>query len=156
PAKETSFFDGIDTTIPGIYRALKKTPPTAADAALAAIDREVKAAVQAFKWTDPSASVPALARALAATRSATKQLGGDPDVAYVLTLKERQIADAIHTCLGVSLTAIAQPAGTPEASGPFNAGPVAMAPVIPGQTFDVRTTFVDRSPVEAASVRVTL
>ena len=156
PAEETSFFDGIDTTIPGIYRALRKTPPAEAGALLSAIDREVKAAVQAFKWTDPSAAAPALARALSATRTATKQLGSDPDVAYMLGLKERQIADAVHGCLGVSLTAIAQPAGTPEATGPFNAGPVAMAPVVPGQTFDVRTVFVDRSPVEATSVRVNL
>jgi LmbE family N-acetylglucosaminyl deacetylase len=156
PAKETSFFDGIDTTIPGIYRALKKTAPAGADALLSAIDREVKAAVQTFKWTDPSASAPALARALSATRAATKQLGNDPDVAHVLALKERQIADAVHACLGISLTAISQPAGTPEATGPFNPGPVAMTPVTPGQTFDVRTVFIDRSPVEATAVRVTL
>ena len=156
PAKETSFFDGIDTTIPGLYRALKKTPPAGADGLLSAIDREVKAAVQAFKWTDPSASAPALARALSATRAATKQLGADPDVAHLLVLKEQQIEDAMHACLGISLTAIAQPAGTQEVAGPFNPGPAAMAPVVPGQTFDVRTVFVDRSPVDAAQVRVTL
>ena len=40
PAKETSFFDGIDVTIPGIYRALRTTAPAGADAALQAIDRE--------------------------------------------------------------------------------------------------------------------
>ncbi len=53
PAKETSFFDGIDTTIPGLYRALRKTPPAGADAALEAIDREVKAAVDSFRMTEP-------------------------------------------------------------------------------------------------------
>ncbi len=154
PSKEASFFDGIDTTLPGIYRALRKTPPDVADALLTAIDREVKTAVQAFKWTEPSAAVPALARALGATRTAMTQLGTDPDVARLLTLEEQQIADAIHAALGVSFTAIAQPAGTPEASGPFNAGPVAMAAVTPGQTIDVRTVFVNRSPVEVTSVRV--
>jgi LmbE family N-acetylglucosaminyl deacetylase len=154
PSKETSFFDGIDITLPGIYRALRKTPRAGADALLSAIDREVKTARQAFKWTAPSAAVPALTRALRATRTATKQLGIDPDVARLLALKERQIADAIHSSLGVSFTAIAQPAGTPEATGPFNAGPVAMAPVTPGQTVDVRTVFVNRSPVEVTSVRM--
>ena len=154
PAKETSFFDGIDTTLPGIYRALRKTPPDGADALLTAIDREVKTAVQAFKWTEPSAAVPALARALRATRTATAPLGADPDVARLLAIKERQIADAIHAALGVSFTAIAQPAGTPEATGPFNAGPVAMTAATPGQTVDVRTLFVNRSPVEVTSVRV--
>ena len=156
PAKEASFFDGIDTTLPGIYRALRKTPPDEAGALLTAIDREVKTAVQAFRWTEPSAAVPALARALRATRTAITQLGTDPDVARLLTLEEQQIADAIHAALGVSFTAIAQPAGTPEASGPFNAGPVAMAAVTPGQTIDVRTVFVNRSPVEVTSVRVSV
>ena len=80
----------------------------------------------------------------------------DPDVARLLTLKERQIADAIHASLGVSFTAIAQPTGTQEASGPFNAGPVAMAAVTPGQTIDVLTTFVNRSLVDVPSVRVKL
>ena len=112
--------------------------------------------MQAFKWTEPSAAVPALARALRATRTATAELGADPDVARLLTLKERQIADAIHASLGLSFTAIAQPAGTPEATGPFNAGPVAMAAVTPGQTIEVRTVFVNRSPVEVTSVRVNL
>ena len=154
PSKEASFFDGIDTTLPGIYRALRKPPPDVADALLTAIDREVKTAVQAFKWTEPSAAVPALARALGATRTAIAQLGTDPDVARLLTLEEQQIADAIHAALGISFTAIAQPAGTPEASGPFNAGPVAMAAATPGQTIDVRTVFVNRSPVEVTSVRV--
>ena len=154
PAKDSSFFDGIDTTLPGMYRALRKTPPESAEALLTAIDREVKTAVQAFRWTDPSAAVPALARALRATRTATTTLGTDPDVARLLTLKERQIADAIHAALGVSFTAIAQPAGTPEATGPFNAGPVAMAAVTPGQTIDVRTVFVNRSAVDVTSVRV--
>ena len=156
PSRETSFFDGIDTTLPGVYRALGKTPPDGADALLAAIDREVKTAVQAFKWTEPSAAVPALARALGATRTATTQLGADPDVARLLAIKERQIADAIHASLGVSFTAIAQPTGTEEATGPFNAGPVAMPAVTPGQTIDVRTVFVNRSPAEVRSVRVNL
>ena len=77
PAKETSFFDGIDVTIPGIYRALRKTAPAGAEAALQAIDREVASAVHDFRMIDPAASAPALARALAATRSAQRQLGAD-------------------------------------------------------------------------------
>lgn len=156
PSREGSFFDGIDTTLPGIYRALRTTPPHSADELLTTIDREVKAAAQAFRWTEPSAAVPALARALRATRIATAELGTDPDVGRLLTLKERQIADAIHASLGVRFTAIAQPTGIQDATGPFNAGPVAMAAVTPGQTIDVRTVFVNRSPVDVTSVRVML
>ena len=145
PAKETTFFDGIDTTLPGVYRALRKTAPASAESLLTAVDREIQTAVDAFRFDDPSAAVPALARALAATRRAAEGLGTDPDIRFVLDSKEQQIADAIHRALGISLTAIAQPAGTPEATGPFNAGPPAMPPVVPGQTFEVRTVFANRS-----------
>ena len=156
PEKEKSFFDGIDTTLPGLYRALGKPAPAGADGSLTAIDREVKAAIQAFRMTEPSASVPALARALAATREATTQLGNDPDVKLILETKERQIADAINAALGVSLVAVAQPTDTPEATGPFSPGPPAMGPVVPGQIFEVRTTFANRSPIELTDVRLSV
>ena len=71
----------------------------------------------------------------------------------MLGVKERQIADAIHAALGISLTAMAQPAGTPEATGPFNAGPPAMPAVVPGQTFEVRTVFVNRGRIEVTGPR---
>ena len=76
-----AFSTGSTTTIPGIYKALRKPAPAGADAALQAIDRAVASAVQSFRMIDPSAAAPALARALAATREAQRQLGGDPDVA---------------------------------------------------------------------------
>jgi hypothetical protein len=156
PAKEKTFFDGIDTTLPGLYRALHKTAPSGAERLLTAIDREIQAAFEAFKFNDPSSAAPALARALAATRAALEQLGADADVRFTLDLKERQISDAIHAALGTSLTAIAQPAGTPDGTGPFNAGPPAMPAVVPGQTFEVRTVFVNRGRVEVARPRVAI
>jgi LmbE family N-acetylglucosaminyl deacetylase len=156
PAKEKTFFDGIDTTLPGLYRALRKTPPAGAEPLLMAIEREVQTAYESFTFTDPSAAAPALARALSATRAARTELGSDPDVGFGLGVKERQIADAIHAVLAISLTATAQPAGTPESSGPFNAGPPAMAAVVPGQTFEVRTVFANRSRLEIENVRTTI
>jgi LmbE family N-acetylglucosaminyl deacetylase len=156
PAKEESFFDGIDTTITGIYRALRKSPPSSADALLSAIDRDTREAVSAFKFTDPSSSAPSLARALAATRTALAQLGADPDVKFLLELKAQQIADAMHATLGIHLTAVAQPAGTPESTGPFSPGPPAMAAVIPGQAFEVRTVFAGRGGTSIAPGRIAL
>lgn len=156
PAREASFFDGIDTTIPGLYRALRRTAPAGAQAALETIDREVQAAVQNFRMVDPSASTPALARALAATRTALTQPGTDPDVAFLLTVKEQQLQRAIRATLGISFTALAQPGGPREPAGPVapTARPAAMPPVIPGQAFEVRTTFVNRSPVVVKNVQV--
>ena len=144
PDREQSFFDGIDTTIPGLYRMLQRDAPDNAAALLTAIDREIGGAVRAFTVANPSASAPALARALTATREAARVLGRDPDVVHVLSIKEQQLASAMHAVLGVRLEALAQPGGAAAPTGPFTPLPV-MPPVVPGQTFSVRTTFAARA-----------
>ena len=108
--------------------------------------------------TEPSAAVPALSRALAVTRVAAGQPGVDPDVAFTLNVKARQMQDAITAALGIAFTAVAQPAGTPKPSGAFAvfAGPVVMSPLVPGQSFEVRTLFTNRSPIAVGRVRVKL
>ena len=140
PAKETGFFDGIDTTIPGIYGALRRTPPPGAAALLAAIDREIASAVQAFKMNDPSASAPALARALAATRTAAKELANDPDIVHLLLIKAEQIQQAIDASLGIAFTAVAQVAG----------------PIVPGQKLEIATQFTNRSAISVTSPALAL
>jgi hypothetical protein len=155
PARETSFFDGIDVTIPGMYRALRQTAPAEAQAALEAIDREVQSAVQSFRLVDPSASAPALARALAATRVALTRPGTDPDVAFQLRVKEEQLQRAIRATLGVSFTALAQPGGLQDQAGRGGPPrPATIGPVVPGQTFDVRTTFVNQSGIAVKDVQL--
>ena len=158
PAREASFFDGIDTTVSGLYKALRKPAPAGAESALATIERDISAAVDAFKMTDPSASVPSLARALSATRVAARQLGSDPDVKLLLDVKERQIQDAIDTALGIVLTGTAEPVGTQEPAGPFApfAAPAVMPPVVAGQTFVVRTEATNRSTTTVQAMQVAL
>ena len=72
--RRRSFFDGIDTSIPGLFSAIRRPAPAGAPALLSAIDVEVRAAIAAFSMQNPSASVPALARGLAATRAAIDAL----------------------------------------------------------------------------------
>jgi LmbE family N-acetylglucosaminyl deacetylase len=156
PEKEEAFFDGIDTSLAGLYRTLGREAPPAADRLLAAISREIEAAVEAFSITNPSAAAAALARALGATRTASRELGEDTDVAHTLELKAQQIADAIHAALGIRLTAIAQRVGTPESTGPFAAGPPPMGPVVPGQSFEVRATFTHRGTEPVRSVALAI
>jgi LmbE family N-acetylglucosaminyl deacetylase len=154
-AKEQSFFDGIDSTLPGIYRTLGKTAPAGTVETLTAVAGEIDAAVRAFSFTKPSASAPALARALGLLRRAIAGTR-DEDVAFTLRAKERQAIEALDAVLGIALTAVAQPTGTPEPTGPFNPGPAAMPPVVPGQRFDVNVTFVNRSGVDVRDVRISL
>jgi hypothetical protein len=153
PAREESFFDGIDTTIPGLYRALGQTPPPVVARALAALDASIRDAITAFTLTDPSATVPALATALEAVTTAIVQENEHLDVKAALVVKKRQIADAIHAALGVSLTGIAQPEGASQA-GAFGAGVAPMPPVVPGQVFNVRATFVNPSSIEITRVHI--
>src|SRR5262252_465946 len=84
PARETSFFDGIDTTLPGLFAMLGRAEPAGARDLLIAIDSHVKDAVRSFSMNDPSACVPALARGLAATRAAIARLAGEPDAIFAL------------------------------------------------------------------------
>ena len=154
PAKEQSLFDGIDTTLRGLYRALRRAPPAGAESRLDAIQRELEAAKASFTFINPSASVPALTRAWQLLGQALDALGTDADVKHVLQGERRQVEEAIHAALGISFTAIAQPFGTPEPSGFFAAGPPPMAPVVPGSTFDTRVTFVNRSAVALQDVRL--
>jgi LmbE family N-acetylglucosaminyl deacetylase len=158
-AKEESFFEGIDTTIPGLFKTLGRTAPAGVDALLQTIDREVTNAVAAFSVMNPSATIPSLARGLKATRDALGALGAsEPDAAFILKIKERQFESAITAALGVDFKAMAQPAGVPEATGPFAefAPPPTMAAPVPGQAFEVRAFFTNRSPVEVTMRGISL
>lgn len=154
--KEESFFDGLDVTLPGLYRTLGRTAPAGATDTLTALAREIDAALQAFTPTKPSAAAAPLSRALTLVREVLTSTKTDEDVALVLRRKEQQLAEAMEAVLGISLTAVAQPTGTPEGSGPFNAGPPPMPPVTPGQRFDVAATFVNRSDAGVREVRISL
>ena len=76
--------------------------------------------------------MPALARGLKATRDAIERLASDPDVVFILKVKEQQFQDAINAALGVELSAVAQSPSHRRSE---------FGPVVPGQTFDVRTSL---------------
>jgi LmbE family N-acetylglucosaminyl deacetylase len=152
PAEEHSFFDGIPTRLAAVFSLSGRPVPEPIRPVLDDMERQVESALEAFTVHDPSASVPALARGLAATREAIRLAAGEPDVAFILQAKERQFAEAIHTALGLELTAIAQPAGVPEPSGPYAAymPPPTLGPVVAGQTFEVVARLTNRGHVEIA------
>jgi LmbE family N-acetylglucosaminyl deacetylase len=155
PAKETSFFDAIDTHITGLFAAVQHPPPAGGAAALQSIQKEVDAAVAAFKLDDPGAAVPALARGLTATRRAIPFVAQDPDAAQMLRTKEQQFADAIHAALGIDFAAIAQPPGSQASTSPFAPAPT-LEPVVPGETFDVNLRLTNRgaAPIELVELGV--
>jgi len=158
PDRETGFFDGTDTSVSGIFRAIGRPEPSDAGPLLAAIAREAASALQAFKQSEPGASVPALARGLTATRDAIKRLAAEPDVVFMLRIKEQQFQDAINAAMGIDLTAVARRSGIDEAAGQVaGAAPAPpFGPVVAGQTFEVRATFTTRASAGASAVDVSL
>jgi LmbE family N-acetylglucosaminyl deacetylase len=124
PVRERSFFDGIDTTIPGLFSMIRRPAPAGAAPSLGAIDASVRSAVAAFSMQNPSACVPALASGLAATRAAISALAVEPDAVFVLRIKEQQFMDAINAALGLEFEALAS-----------------TGPVVPGQRFAVASSI---------------
>jgi LmbE family N-acetylglucosaminyl deacetylase len=82
--KEESFFDGIDTSIPGLFKAIGRPAPAGVEPLLAEIDKSVRTAVDTFRGNDPSAVVPALASGLKATRDAIARSGSEPEAEFLL------------------------------------------------------------------------
>jgi hypothetical protein len=158
PARERDVFDGIDTTLPGLFGALRRPEPAGAAARLAAIESSVGRAMAAFNLADPSACVPALAEGLAATRAAIAALDGEADAVRILRVEESRFEHAIATALGVDFTAMAQPAGVAEPAGPFAmfAPPPVMAPPVPGDRFEVRARLTNRGRVPMTPIAIDL
>jgi LmbE family N-acetylglucosaminyl deacetylase len=152
PDREETFFDGIDTNLTGLFSALGRPAPPGAREALAAIEKEVDAAFESLRLQQPEAVVPALARGLAATRTAIETVATEPDAAYVLATKERQFQNAIRAALGLTFTARARPADYEDPRGrfAFYAPPPTLEPVTPGQSFAIRAELVNPSGVEMA------
>ena len=158
PPKERGFFDGIDTSIPALFRTLGREAPAGVDPLLGSIDGSIKQATAAFRGSDPSAIVPLLAAGLTATREAIVRSGSEPEAVFLLRRKEAQFVEAINTALGIHFEAVAQPAGIPAPAGPGAAfaQPPALDAVVPGQAFEIRTTFANRAPVEIVLDGVTI
>ena len=158
PDKEQGFFDGIDTTLSGLFKTLGRPAPAGGAEAIAAIEKEVAAAVAAFKVTDTSACVPALARGLKATRDALKVVASEPEAVFLLKVKEQQFQDAITTALGVDFAADARPAGLPEPTGPFAAfaPPPTMGAAVAGQKLEIRAQLTNRGGVAITPTEIAL
>lgn len=161
PDKETSIFDGIDTSYAGLFKTLGRTTPAGVDATLAAIDAAIAGAISTFKFTEPASAAPALAEGLSLTREVMAKSADEPEVTHVLRIKERQFQDAISAALGLELTAIADPSPKPSPdSGGRGGGRGAIATMtapVPGQTFGVNVRVTNRGtmPIELGSILLT-
>ena len=139
-AKEASVFDGLAVSI----EAAIGTPGRR-------LDEIVARAMGDFRMQDPSAVVPGLIDGLKLTRELAIA-ATDAEARFLLAIKERQFQDAINSALGMELSAVAQPAGLaePTGPGPAFAPPAIMAAPVAGQVFEVRARLANRGGTTVA------
>ncbi len=148
-AHERDFFDGLETSLSAAYQLLGGDEPDGASAQLRLIAEEANAALHAFRFTDPAAAAPAVARGLAATRDARRATANEA-VAFLLQVKERQFEAALAATLGLELNAVAEPPGTTPPSGPYAefAPPATLRAMTSGASLDIAATLVNQSETD--------
>ena len=112
-SSETSIFDGLDTSIPGLP-ALMGLPAGTLRAELSAVDALARQASREFQAREPQRIVPVLAEGLKATRAARAALpsAAGPaevraDVDFVLARKETDFVEALAQAAGIVVDPLA-------------------------------------------------
>lgn len=144
---EEGFFDGLDTSISGIFALTGETPPAGSVELAKAIEGHVEDAIMAYDVSAPALVAADLAQGLQKTRALLAMLAAESEAAFLLRIKEEQFAHAIHTALGVQLTATATPLNAPGGT---------MSAVVPGQQFHVEMRFLALATVPVANVSLAL
>ncbi len=138
---EKDFFDGIDTTLPGLAVRLgneeSKVPRLRTE--LRQIAGQVAVATEAAKGNDPSAAAPTLGKVLAGIERAHIEVSKSTieplaknDLLGRLAEKRVQAQTALNEALNVTLEAVAS---STDAKGSVPTEPEAMTTVSPGQEF---------------------
>ena len=173
PAKESSMFDGIDTSLAGIATYLPAAEQPALRQRLQAMTAHIDAATRGYNTNDPTACAGALAQALQAARALIAELSARPtddahyNALHELQTKEAQLETALNQSLGVTLLAVVQPDGNVHGTngpmGPVDAASAAAysanasTTVIAGQTFAVNVHIADqgKQPIAIDAVQLT-
>jgi LmbE family N-acetylglucosaminyl deacetylase len=171
--KEKSFFDGIDTSLPGIAASASGDTKFLKDG-LAEIVKDVASAVEHYRPERPSDIADFLAHGLQTTQKLIAQVQtsslaepGKSDVLFELNVKERQFEKALAASLEVSFEAIVagenpgggrgrgqQPPAQSSTEAAFNAARGVLAGrgggptftiAIPGQSFNVETQIYNQN-----------
>lgn len=165
-ARESSFFSGIDTSIPGIADLAPANDAAALRAELSQINAEVESAIHSYSAVQPDRIAPQLAAGMRLTESliesVTNNASLDPtaryNILFELNVKKSQFNQALGEALGIHSEALVAPIH-PSGSGPYAAfagSGDTVQNVIAGQPFGVVARIADRSslPVTIESARL--
>lgn len=159
--KETSFFDGVDTSLPGIA-ALAKDDPGFVKQGLQQISDLVEKASTAFAPQEPEKIAPTLAAGLKAVNDLISRVEASGlseqsryNVLHELRVKQAQFNNAVAEALGLSVLATVAPER--EATGffaRFMGLQESFQVAIPGQHFQVNVRVANQSsaPLQVSSV----
>jgi LmbE family N-acetylglucosaminyl deacetylase len=160
-AKEQSYFDGIDTTVPGIA-TLAKGPHPFLTTGLAAIANTVQQATRTYRPSQPQQLVPLLAQGLKQTQLLMHQLDASSltaeekyNIHHELTVKAAQFNDALVEALGIQLTAVVTPANPERGRNGFATDAQdTITAAVPGQPLGVTAYLTNpgHQPVQIKSV----
>jgi LmbE family N-acetylglucosaminyl deacetylase len=180
--QESSFFDGIDVSLPGIATLAGTEEHQFLTQGLATINGLVEQALKTYSASDPSTIAPLLAQGLKATDALVGQVSASPlsadakyNVLHELRTKQAQFNDALTLALGLSLSATItdEPPPPPAARGKVGPGndeeragtraparPRGDQPTfpmaVPGQQFPVLVHLAEGSPIPVKIDKVTV
>jgi LmbE family N-acetylglucosaminyl deacetylase len=159
-AKEKSFFEGIDTSLPGLVALASGGDTKFLRDGLLALEKCVERAGAAFQPEQPAAVAQALADGLKQTRAlaelvdrSTLREPGKTDVGFELERKAEQFEHALTLALGLSFQAVAAPQKEAGAGSDRAAN---SAIVIPGQQFGVQCNLINLGATPVRVERVSL
>jgi LmbE family N-acetylglucosaminyl deacetylase len=164
PEKESSFFDGIDVSVPGIATLAQGGDSAFLRDGLARINGTIEKAISDFSAQHPEAIAPTLAQGLKATNELLEKVAASglsaeskEDVSHELRVKQAQFGNALTQSLGLSVLATLAPEKEP--TGPFARffrNPETFQVAIPGQEFWVKVHAINPTNTPVQLDRVTL
>ncbi len=153
PDHETSFFDGIDVSLPGIASLATESDRGFLKEALRKINDSVEQAISGFSANHPEKCAPFLAAGLKETNELLQRVNMSPlpaneryNILHELQTKQKQFNDAIVESLGITMRALVQP---DQEVNPlytlFMGDPDTFRLAIPGQSFGVRVALANQA-----------
>ncbi|HUR09806.1 MAG TPA: PIG-L family deacetylase [Flavitalea sp.] len=139
--KENSFFEGIDTTLSGIFTLSAEKIPEEIRPLLNGITSDIKNAVAAFNVLQPVKILPYLTGGLKKIRQAMALVTAQRDALFLLQVKEKQFIEAINLTLGIRLEGTAMAVSAKEQRS-FFAPPPTMDFAVPGRPFKIEMSLL--------------
>jgi LmbE family N-acetylglucosaminyl deacetylase len=150
---EESFFDGIDTSLPGLAGRLgdEQSKVPFLKPALESLQKHVDEAWKLFSLENPGATAPPLLAGRAETEKLIKQVedsqlsaAAKADLLVSLRTKWQQFQQAANEALGISFEVTVDPPGPPPGPSYFPRMEQTFSMAVPGQTFTVTARLYNR------------